>query len=268
VEEFVKVTINDVSFFVCGNPYGWFWEKVNSADWENETFNLIDVVISKGNINKFVDIGVWIGPTALYAAAKGVDVIGFEPDPVAHAEVSRNISLNPALSRRIVINNLALSDFDGDVQMHTRGFGNSESSIFKLHQRAGEILDSPIGFWSPCVRGAAALRGVQSLESALIKIDIEGGEYVLIPEISEIMARYSLNVYLSLHPMNIVLEDEGAKQLKRISRTLDILDRFYDYNWYKPTWTSLELLSKERVISDVINDPLSYTNLFFSRAVF
>ena len=62
-----------------------FWNKVEAGLWEPETLALIDQQITPGTT--FLDLGAWVGPTALYAAARGARVIALEADPVALAQL-------------------------------------------------------------------------------------------------------------------------------------------------------------------------------------
>src|SRR5262245_51934695 len=66
---------------------GWdnFWKLYKSGVWEPGTKAFMKRFLKPGDL--FVDIGAWIGPTALWAVECGAHVIAIEPDPVALDEL-------------------------------------------------------------------------------------------------------------------------------------------------------------------------------------
>jgi len=60
-----------------------------------------------------LDIGAYIGDTALYYARRGAFVVAVEPLPSNYDVMLRNIELNPDLKSRIMPMNIAVSGEDG-----------------------------------------------------------------------------------------------------------------------------------------------------------
>jgi hypothetical protein len=86
----VSVKALSVQVYGCSNQD--FWAKVDSGRWEPDTYALFDDLITPDSL--FLDIGAWIGSTALYAAQKSAKAIAFEPDPIAFSSLSANALLN------------------------------------------------------------------------------------------------------------------------------------------------------------------------------
>jgi hypothetical protein len=73
-----------------------FWTRLQEGMWEDTTFTAFRGCLAPAAAATTVlDFGSWIGPTVLYAAALGAgQVLSFEPDPAAFAELSVNVGLN------------------------------------------------------------------------------------------------------------------------------------------------------------------------------
>src|SRR5258708_34817363 len=85
-----RVSRRGVSFDVISDRTDrYFWGWFDSGVWEPETFEIFDSYVTPDTF--FLDIGSWIGPTALYAASKARRVICLEPDPIAAAKLRCNI---------------------------------------------------------------------------------------------------------------------------------------------------------------------------------
>jgi len=63
-----------------------------------------------------LDIGAFVGDTALYYARRGAFVVAVEPLPSNYETMLRNLELNPELKPRILPVNAAVGDVDGFVE--------------------------------------------------------------------------------------------------------------------------------------------------------
>src|SRR4051794_20749320 len=88
-----------------------FWELFDKGLWEPSTLRVLRDRLRVGA--RYVDIGAWVGPTALVAAAAGAQVEAFEPDPGALDELEANLAANPDLAQRVTIHPFALSRAGG-----------------------------------------------------------------------------------------------------------------------------------------------------------
>ncbi len=133
----------------------------------------------------YIDIGAWVGPTVLAAASTGCTIHAYEPDPVAFAELSANIAANK--TDNITLNNVALFDRHGEMSF---GSGRGDSlgdSISSLMNGQGSIQVP--------VRDVAT-ESVQEFfkQCKLLKIDVEGAEYVIVPRMADYLPDHRPNL--------------------------------------------------------------------------
>lgn len=191
-----------------------FWDLVDAGRWEPATLDLI-TRLADGSV--YIDIGAWIGPTVLAAARTASAVVAYEPDPVAAAELRRNIALN-GLSN-VEIREVALLDRDGELPLSGGGageLGRSESSlVFGVGQVSVPVADAR--------REAAAEHFARC---ALLKIDVEGGEYELVSRLAPYLRAHRPHLLLSLHGVHWRrrrfehLPDRVARLYRRLRSTV------------------------------------------------
>ena len=87
-----SVTVGGRTFNVVAGRHDNFWDTCE-AGWEATTFEVL--TSQPGPASTFVDVGAWIGPMTLVAAACGARVVAYEPDPTAADELAENIAANP-----------------------------------------------------------------------------------------------------------------------------------------------------------------------------
>ncbi len=195
------------------DPYhSKFWRKASAGEWEPETFSVLDQYLSPEQ--DYLDIGAWIGPTVLYAARRARHVWCFEPDPTAFRHLAWNLDLNNI--RNVSAFGVALSDQFGVARMaSTRGEpGDSTSSL--LHD-ADHGTDALTIAWEQ-FEAANDLSGV-----TLVKMDIEGAEYFVLPTLLQWLKNVQPTVLLSLHAPLLDLPD-------RLTRTTQLLDSLSFYS--------------------------------------
>jgi FkbM family methyltransferase len=171
-----------------------FWNLVENGHWEPNTFRIFDDLISADHC--YVDIGAWIGPTALYAAQLAKRAYAFEPDPIAYQELESNarINRNTEWGSRLTISNKAIAPNGGPLKIGNRsGGGNSESSVLFSDEAVSWEVE---GISLEQLIEAERLRN----EKLFIKMDIEGGEYELIPKTTKVLSRHTVDLFLSIHP--------------------------------------------------------------------
>lgn len=162
--------------------YERFWAKYEAGKWEPETKALIEEVLSPGDL--FVDIGAWIGPVSLWAIDRGATVVAVEPDPLALPELRRRLPVSTeiwegAVGLRAGTARLAGAGSGG------RSFGTSMSRI----SEQGQLR---VSMWTL----DEILTGRRP---ALVKIDVEGYEIELLPEVAPHLAAIGVPLQVSLH---------------------------------------------------------------------
>ncbi|WP_298847499.1 FkbM family methyltransferase [uncultured Ruegeria sp.] len=171
------------------DPYhSKFWRKASAGAWEPETFAVLDQHLSDDS--DYLDIGAWIGPTVLYGARKARHVWCFEPDPTAFLHLAWNLDLNGI--RNVSAFGVALSDRFSVARMASvRGEpGDSTSSL--LHDGA-HGSDALTIAWDQF----AAANDLSRV--SLVKMDIEGAEFMVLPTLSDWLKEYRPALLLSLH---------------------------------------------------------------------
>jgi len=130
----------------------------------------------------FLDLGAWIGPWTLTAASLGRPVIALEPDPVAYTHLRANLALNRYYT----------------VELH--------ESMVANHHQPGTLIAQ--GIWGGSNSGRYAIGGIERHDiptvtvadllgdtPAFVKIDIEGDELDVFPDV----AALGLPCHLSVH---------------------------------------------------------------------
>jgi FkbM family methyltransferase len=159
-----------------------FWNRVTAGHWEPQTFEVFRRFLLPNST--CIDVGAWIGPMALYAAQLASHVHAIEPDPIAFAELTANTAANPLLRDRITLHNQCISPQTGPMNLFAGGmyhsahsrFGDSMSSTVPATHGSNQPSHQAIGI---AIEEFMATNAIA--DCGLIKMDVEGGEYQLIP---------------------------------------------------------------------------------------
>jgi FkbM family methyltransferase len=182
-----------------------FWNAY-AQGWERDTLAAIAEFLPPGGVH--LDIGAWIGPTLLFAAARAREAYGFEPDPAAFAKLRRNVALNPALAARIRIKRAALWIRDADLSFAVSAPGDSTTSAM-LRQGEVPALTAP----AFDARGPAIAPLLARAD--FVKMDIEGAEFDLVPHIADLLAARRPALHLSFHAHRLDKTDPAAWAAKQ-----------------------------------------------------
>jgi FkbM family methyltransferase len=229
----------DTEFNISGlYSIGWFIPKVHNGNWEENTFHILDHYQQDDKI--YLDIGAWIGPTVLYSANKFKQVVCFEPDPVALERLRENISANPSLNNITVIPHAlsdqnSVSEFGGNGELGNSmstllvGLENKEDFYHNYGEEDGflsyeERKRDIIRVETLTIETALSMHGIDPTQIGLIKMDIEGGEIILIPAMQTFLDTYKPVLYISLHRVFLRETD--------INEILDILFDIYEYCYF------------------------------------
>ena len=186
-----QIQFREARFFV-EDTNAAFWNSMESGKWESTTFDVFDAHLDKETC--FLDVGSWIGPTALYAANRVKRVICIEADPVAANQLRRNILLNPELAAKIEVVEKAIAPASGKVNLGAKtGRGDSMSSV--LFAGGGDT-------WEVQSITPSELAGFCDARSkkVFVKMDIEGGEYSLLPYMAPLASLRNVKFLIAFHP--------------------------------------------------------------------
>jgi FkbM family methyltransferase len=177
------------SFFVSGNfEYFSFWK---FKSWEKNTYKIFEKFLDSDH--SYIDIGAWIGPTVLFGAQLAKKAYAIEPDPVAFKELKKNVSLNPGLERKIELHEKCINSSSGKVKFGNmvRG-GNTTSSLIFADSKTSWIVEG--------ITFNEFVKENTILDCNFIKMDIEGGEAIVLPTMGEYLEKNKPVLYLSIHP--------------------------------------------------------------------
>lgn len=145
----------------------WWLQNASRGTWESDLVSLLLDTVKPGDL--FFDLGAWIGPYTLLASRLVLDsghVYAFEPDPVAHSLLMKNIEANRCSN--VTVSNAAVSDADETLWLVPgKHFGDSNAMVSAV-ARTGSITVCGTSLNSFCSR--------MSLSPDVVKIDVEGAE--------------------------------------------------------------------------------------------
>ena len=180
--------------------------------WEEENFRVFDRFLDPEK--SYLDIGAWIGSTVLYGAHKAKHVYAIEPDNVAFQELLGNLAVNPAISPKVTCINAALTEKPGKTRLYIRKeLGDSMSSVIPTvsDKEFSEVR-------SITMSELISQYGLQDVN--FVKMDIEAGEYRLIPAMGDYLSSLRPTLYVSLHFPYLL--DEAKLEAQNPATTGDI----------------------------------------------
>lgn len=172
------------------DPYhSKFWRKAARGDWEPETFGVLSQYLDKRH--DYLDIGAWIGPTVLFGARKARHVWCFEPDPTAFRALAWNLELNQL--HNVSAFPVALSKGFGVTRMASFGGERGDSMTSLLNADGAAGMDALTIGWQ------AFAAEVNLSAVSLVKMDIEGAEFEVLPTLVPWLKAQRPALYLSTH---------------------------------------------------------------------
>lgn len=134
---------------------------------------LSGLVINPGDI--VFDIGAHMGSFSVYAASKGATVYSFEPSPANYEKLLANIALN-GYEGKIVPHNVAVTNKVGKSKLFVSETDGGVNSLEESSEGALEIETITI---------AKIIEKYNLKEINFLKIDIEGSEYDVLPNLTQ-----------------------------------------------------------------------------------
>ena len=177
--------------------YQNFWN--NFSNWEQNDLDFVSQIAEENKI--FIDIGAWIGPYTLIAASMGMKVYAFEPDKVAFQELKKNIKLNNFKHKPEIFNfGLSKTDKKAYLYSNTDDFGKSESGLinYKNQKNTKQTKIELKNFLQEIYK---IKKHNSNDKIKIIKIDIEGGEFLFEKDIYDLVKLEKIYCILSYHHM-------------------------------------------------------------------
>jgi FkbM family methyltransferase len=162
-----------------------------SKYYEPNTHKIFDKFLDPNH--SYIDIGAFIGSTVLYGAHLAKKVYAIEPDPIAFNELQKNVLLNPLLQHKIELHQKCLYLRSEKVKFGSMAHGgDSMSSLL--------FASAPTSWFVDGITFQEFIRENKITDCNFIKMDIEGGELLILPSMEEYLAREKPILYLSMHP--------------------------------------------------------------------
>jgi len=197
-DNYLKIYKNNELFLINNNNNNNnlnFWKNIYS-NWENETFEIFDKFLSKDKI--FIDIGGWIGTTAMYGSRKSKHVYSIEADNKSINDMMINMKTNcndnyTLINKAIFnIDNIKIK-FGKNIYLQNSKMNDSTSQIYDDNIVTNEYyLIETITIYN-------ILKNIELTEISLIKVDIEGGEENILNDLFDIHIKYNIPLYISFH---------------------------------------------------------------------
>lgn len=153
--------------------------------WEPYTFDQIERFADERK--NFLDLGAWVGPFTVFAHKLFNYVFAVECDPVAFEELKQNTR---GKRGNIMLINKALCGTVGEVNMYSDEWGNSVSTL----TQSGQIDHCKV----VAIDTETLLRDYVC-NVGLVKMDIEGSEYDVLPDMYDWLKAGQIPVIMSMH---------------------------------------------------------------------
>lgn len=195
------------------HPKDWrFWDEVGKNKWEPETIDFMVSNVFKGC--HYCDIGAFVGPTALLAQKLGAKVTCFEPDPAALERLYFNVRMNSESG--VDIFPFALGRNDGVISMAsaTKFCGQAATTV-----HSNNFQSMP--FKSLVMSWEKIFEHLGKPPFDIVKIDIEGGESELLPEMLDYFEKNKPMLHLSTH-YNFIPENQKGTFIDTLKQLWNI----------------------------------------------
>ena len=153
------------------------------------------------------DVGAHFGYHTLALAARGAQVVAFEPNVLNAARLRQNLARNPQLAERVRVRLEALSDREGTLQFVQSSDLEETSSgshlAAAIPPSGSEAYESFQRVSVSCVR-ADALIAAGERPPTLMKVDVEGAELLVFEGARELLRRHKPVLLVEVHHIRLM----------------------------------------------------------------
>lgn len=165
--------------------------------WEDETFDVFELVKDAQGIA--IDIGAWIGTTAIWLSKNFHHVIAVEADKTSLESIARNLIASE--SQNVTLCPFPVAETSEDVIFGPRGARLNES-ISCMKSQADNPLDytvKSLTFKQILFDYVYSNQTLDEKRIAFVKCDIEGGEEDILEDVLHFAYNNKVPVYMSFH---------------------------------------------------------------------
>jgi FkbM family methyltransferase len=211
----MNITLRGVDLTVGSSQNDRYWQLIAQGQWEPQTFRIFERFLDHNS--SYIDLGAFIGPTLLYGCQIAKRAYAIEADPIAFRELKANVDLNRHVTGNVHLSEVCIARHSGIVSIGSCGQGgDSVSSLLFGNRKTHWTV--PARSFDDYVRENAVT------DCNFIKIDIEGGEYQVLPTMFGYLKQNKPTLHLSLHPCHLGKKKIGwvGKVAARFVSTLRI----------------------------------------------
>lgn len=233
-----------------------------ASGYELDLVKMLHATVTAGAT--FVDIGAHLGYFTLLAAHRGAHVHAFEPNPRSFEHLKQNVALND-VAATVDLHQAAMGDHDGEVSFYEKANLDAGASIYQHVERNQILQGRSLG--NVTMRDAAdALQMLALNEQSVIKIDIEGAEYSLLPHVARVLQSTHPTLLVEFHPFNLVdSSNPYLNQLNRLTKNVKVAQclNFYKYIYYikNNRWHCVDQSDREHFFYDHFIAPKTKENI-------
>jgi FkbM family methyltransferase len=183
-DNYLKINKNN-EFFLIKNDVNnlnlSFWKNTYTL-WDKDKFEVFDKYLSKDKI--FIDIGGWIGTTAMYGSRKSKHVYSIEADNLSFNDMETNMKANCVNNYTLI--NKAIFNIDNMKIKFGKNMHLENSSKYYLTETI--TLNSIIKNFEINVN-----------DISLINVNIAGGEENILDDLYDMHIKYGVSLYIKFH---------------------------------------------------------------------
>lgn len=174
------------------------WVRNVFPHWEAETFDVFNQVKNPDGIA--IDLGAWIGTTAIWLSRNFTHVVAVEADKISLVCLRSNLKASGCMN--ISISEKPIADMVKDVVFGPRGsqiLNDSMSCIKDVPYHSDDYVVRSTTFKQLIDDYVYNDENLKSKKISFIKCDIEGGEENIIEDLLSFALQNKAKVYLSFH---------------------------------------------------------------------
>ena len=221
-----RIAVRGAKFSV---PDHAWWPHFARA-WEKDTERVYREFVKPGDA--VVDAGAWIGPTAMFACARGAArLLAIEPNPACRPYLDAIALSAQKLGTQVVVCDTGIDTTAGDREFGTPTPEIVASSMASLAGKGAQIRVAPL---------PDLLARHDFADATFMKIDIEGTEFAIASQLAALAGFQKLRIFLSVHPA--LTTDSVDKRA--------LVDALSGFEVYDP---QLNRLSQDTVTSRILS---------------
>jgi FkbM family methyltransferase len=219
-----KVKIGNVCFNVplIDDAMPNNWDSI-IKNYEPKTFKIFENLLSDKDV--VLEVGIDASQTTFITALLAGKLIAIEPWSRSISYAKSILAVNPNLKNKIILVHGALSNTNEDVI-----FGPNQKLFDDIHFDSHSVPTIVKGFT------IEMLEQLAQAKITFINMDIEGGEYIVLPAMKNWLRERKPTLLLSLHPgfLLSIKQQNRIKLLRYIRRFIEQIKiyksiKFYEY---------------------------------------